>query len=338
MTSLVSLPMPTFLQMEPVGQCNLRCRMCPIQYRKDGPPHGPPAFMDFDLFLRILDQFPGLQRLQLQGLGEPMMHPRFFDMVTTAVRRGIEVSTNTNLTLLNDLRAERCVTSGLAKLHASLDGATAETFEFIRVRAHFDRVLANLQRLLDARKRFGSETPRVRIVCVAMRKNLHELPELVRLAHRLGVSTIFVQHLCHDFTEEHLPESYRPMRTFVDEQSLVQEDPLRIDRFFTDAAAEANRLGVDLRLPSATPMVHPPEKPGRERCDWPWTGAYLSYQGLGMPCCMVSTPDRIQLGDYRLDSAENIWHGPAYTRFREALGSETPPDVCASCSVYRGIF
>ena len=25
-------------------------------------------------------------------------------------------------------------------------------------------------------------------------------------------------------------------------------------------------------------------------------GAYVSYQGLAMPCCMVATPDRIQLG------------------------------------------
>src|SRR3954451_18085150 len=94
------LPLPRFLQVEPVGQCNLRCRMCPIQFRKDGPPYGPPAFMSFDHYAGLLDQFPGLGELQLQGLGEPMMHPRFFDMVELAVSRGIKVSTNTNLPLL----------------------------------------------------------------------------------------------------------------------------------------------------------------------------------------------------------------------------------------------
>ncbi|HMF36162.1 MAG TPA: radical SAM protein, partial [Isosphaeraceae bacterium] len=105
--------LPRFLQVEPVGQCNLRCQMCPIQFRQDGPLHGPPAFMDFDVFTRLIDQFPDLEELQLQGLGEPMMHPRFFDMVAHAVRRGIRVGTNTNLTLLNARRAELCVTSGL---------------------------------------------------------------------------------------------------------------------------------------------------------------------------------------------------------------------------------
>src|SRR3954469_7824889 len=90
-----SLPLPAFVQMEPVGQCNLRCQMCPIQFRQDGPPFGPPAFMEFEKFTRILDQFAGLEELQLQGLGEPMMHPRFFDMVEYAVARGIKVGTNT---------------------------------------------------------------------------------------------------------------------------------------------------------------------------------------------------------------------------------------------------
>src|SRR3954452_24766020 len=129
------MQLPKVLQVEPVGQCNLRCRMCPIQFRRDGPPHGPPAFMDFDLFARLLGDFPDLEELQLQGLGEPMMHPRFFDMVALAAARGIRVGVNTNLTLLDTRRAELCVRSGLADLHASLDGASAETYEYIRTRA-----------------------------------------------------------------------------------------------------------------------------------------------------------------------------------------------------------
>src|SRR5215472_15381168 len=154
--SLPLLSLPTFLQVEPVGQCNLRCQMCPIQFRQDGPPFGPPAFMDFDTYLGLLDQFPALEELQLQGLGEPMMHPRFFEMIEAAVARGIKVSTNTNATFLNDRRAERCVTSGLGEIHISIDGATAETYERIRVRAHYDRVIANVERLVQARRRLES--------------------------------------------------------------------------------------------------------------------------------------------------------------------------------------
>src|SRR5206468_9128553 len=138
------MKLPSYVQIEPVGQCNLRCQMCSIQFRQDGPPYGPLAFMDFEQFTRLIDQFVNVQELHLQGLGEPMMHPRFFDMVAYAAERGIQVSTNSNLTLLNASRAERCVASGLDQLHVSLDGATAETYERIRVKSRVGRVMGNL--------------------------------------------------------------------------------------------------------------------------------------------------------------------------------------------------
>jgi radical SAM protein with 4Fe4S-binding SPASM domain len=332
------MDLPRFLQVEPVGQCNLRCRMCPVQFRRDGPPYGPPAFMDFDVFTRLLDQFPDLEELQLQGLGEPMMHPRFFDMVAYAASRGIKVGTNSNLTLLNAKRSELCVTSGLAELHASIDGASAETYEEIRVRSHFDRITRNLEGLVEARRRLGSTTPRLRMVAVVMRRNLPEIADLVRLAHRLEIDSLFVQHLCHDFGESSLPAHYAPMREFVDVQTLLGDDPARVERHFGEARAVAEELGVDLRLPLTRPRSHPPGTPGPERCNWPWNGAYVSYQGLAMPCCMVATPDRIHLGNMAERGADAVWNGPEYEEFRAALSSDSPPEVCRSCAIYSGTF
>src|SRR3954447_1284800 len=168
------MDLPTCLQVEPVGQCTLRCQMCAIQFRKDGPPFGPLAFMDYGVFTRLLDQFPALEELQLQGLGEPMMHPRFFDMVEYAAGRGIKVSTNTNATLMSPRRAERCITSGLGEIHISIDGASAEVYERIRVHARFDGVRATVRGVVGARRRLESASPRIRMVVVAMRANLPE--------------------------------------------------------------------------------------------------------------------------------------------------------------------
>src|SRR5439155_22871583 len=102
------LDLPKFVQIEPVGQCNLRCQMCPVQFRRDGP-EGRPAFMTFEQYTQLVDQFSGLTELHLQGLGEPMMHPRLFDMIGYSVGKGICVTCTSNMTLLSPLRAERCV-------------------------------------------------------------------------------------------------------------------------------------------------------------------------------------------------------------------------------------
>lgn len=326
-----------FAQIEPVGQCNLRCQMCPIQFRRDGPPHGPLAFMPLATFQRLIDQLPGLKALHLQGLGEPLMHPDFFDMVRYAAERGARVSTNSNLTLLSARRARLCVDSGLHELHVSLDAATPETFERIRARAQLARVRRHLDALMQARAAAGGEYPRVRIVVVLMRQNLAELPAVVRLAHAHGVTTVFVQHLCHDFQESSLPEHYRPMRRFVAQQTLLDEAPGRVAHFYAQARAEAERLGVDLRLPRTRPRTEPAPA-GRTRCDWPWRGPYISYRGEAMPCCMVATPDRINFGNMLEQGVEALWNGGAYQAFRGALDSNEPPGVCRTCAVYNGVF
>ena len=333
-----AVPLPSFLQIEPVGQCNLRCQMCPIQFRTDGPPYGPPAFMPFETFARIVDQFEGLAELHLQGLGEPMMHPRFFDMVAYAAGKGIKVSTNSNLTLLTPRRAEQCVASGLDWLHVSIDGASAEMYERIRVRSRLERVLGGLEALLAARRRAGRQQPHLRMVTVLMRQNLPELPDLVRLAHRYEMEAVFVQHLCHDFGESSLPAHYRPMREFVEAQTLLNEDLERIDRYYGEARAVAQELGLDLRLPRPRPRPHPPGTPGPDRCSWPWTGAYISYEGSAMPCCMIATPDRLNFGNVAEQGVLPVWNGAAYEAFRRQLASEEPPEICRSCSVYNRTF
>jgi radical SAM protein with 4Fe4S-binding SPASM domain len=335
----MAVPLPAYVQIEPVGQCNLRCQMCAIQFRQDGPPYGPPAFMRFETFTRTVDGLEGaLRELHLQGLGEPMMHPQFFDMVAYTTGKGIRVTTNSNLTLLNARRAARCVESGLDCIHVSLDGATAGTYERIRVRAHFDRVLRNLELLLETKRRHASATPHLRLVMVVMRQNLHELPEIVRLAHRWTFESVFVQHLCHDFGEETLPARYRPMRDFVQEQTLLEEDPDRIERYFGEARTVAGELGIELRLPRTRPRPHPAGTPGPERCSWPWSGGYISYQGLVMPCCMVSTPDRINFGNAAERGFDAVWNSAEFGAFRERLASDEPPDICRSCAIYNGTF
>lgn len=328
--------LPRFLQVEPVGQCNLRCTMCPVQFRGAGSPGGPPAFMSFDAYCRLIEEFDGLGELHLQGLGEPLMHPRFFDMVRHASDRGIVVSTNTNMTVLSEKRAALCVASGLRRIHVSIDAASAPVYEYIRIGARLEKVLRNVRRLVAARLAAGSSTPELHIVAVAMKCNLAAMPALVVMAHELGAQRLSVQHLCHDYGESMLPERYRSMRDFVADQTLIDEDPERVSAVFDEARAVALGLGIELRLPNVAAPAATAGSAGR--CDWPWRGAYVSYDGEAMPCCMVSTPDRISLGNMVREGAVRVWNGTAYDAFRRQLRSGLPHEVCRGCSLYHGTF
>lgn len=335
MKATLTPPLPRFAQIEPIGRCNLACRMCTVNERGD-----EVAEMSLERFRSLLDQLPELQELHLQGLGEPMLHPGFFAMVSLAAARGIRVSANTNLTLLTRARARLCVESGLAALSVSIDGASARVYEAIRRKASFEKVIRNLDRLTDARDATASNLA-VRGVMVLMRSNLEELPALVRLLHSHGVHELLVQRLSNDLEQTDLLERYIPIRTFVESAELRAADIERAGEVFDEARAAASELQFQLHLPrlreaenqshrdpieadnppsggfafggfpsvGAAPGNSAPDgsAPGASssgtsasaenpRCRWPWDQLYVTAAGEMLPCCMVATADRATFG------------------------------------------
>jgi MoaA/NifB/PqqE/SkfB family radical SAM enzyme len=322
-------PLPRFAQIEPMPSCNLACRMCTVPQRPGGTDIARGA-LPLARFLAWLDELPGLQELQLQGLGEPLLNPALFDMIRAAKARGIRVGTNSNLTLLTPGRAHALVDSGLDELSISIDGATRETYERIRVGASFPKLLRNIDRVVAARAAQGAVTPALRLVMVLMRHNVAELPALVDLAADHGVEAVLVQRLAHPLAEPTLPARYIPIRTFLDGAELHGDALAAAPAHFEAARVRAGERGVHLALPRLAPAA-------TRGCRWPWDGLYLTADGALLPCCMVGTPDRANLGD-ATPGVTAAWHGPAARSFREALASDAPPAVCRGCALYRGEF
>ena len=94
------------------------------------------------------------------------------------------------------------------------------------------------------------------MVAVVMRQNLHELPDLVRLAKRWQFESVFVQHLCHDFSESTLPAQFRPMREFVQNQTLLEEAPARIEHHFRQARRLAGASSSSASCSKFGRLVH----------------------------------------------------------------------------------
>ncbi|MBB4740230.1 radical SAM protein with 4Fe4S-binding SPASM domain [Actinoplanes octamycinicus] len=321
-------PLPAHLQVEVTSACNLRCTMCLVRYRP--PVNKLAGAMPLELFHRLVGELP-LRQLTLQGLGEPLLSPHLPEMIATAVRGGIRVGFNTNATLLNRRRAEELVASRVDWLHVSLDGAGPEVYEAIREGARFDTVLGNLAGLVAAKRAAGSATPWIRVVFVAMRDNVAELPALVRLLAGIGVNELRVQNLSHSFDDTGTG-GYDEIRDFTARQALwTGADLARVRSVFAAALAAARDSDLRLRLPSLSDE-------GGGNCGWPWEAAYVTSAGVVQPCCMVMGDDRVRLGDLTESSFADIWHGPAYRDFRRRLDSATPPEVCAGCSLYRHTF
>jgi len=309
--------------------------MCLVSYR---PALGKRSgSMDLETFTRIVDELPELRRVTMQGLGEPLLAPDFFPMLEHLAARGIAMGFNTNGTLLTRERAERLVELGVEWLHVSLDGATAATYEDIRHRSQFELVRRNVAGLVEVMRERGARKPELELVFVAMRRNVHELPDLVRLAAELGVPTVWVQNLSHSFSDTDPAGDYREIRQYAEDEALWAERNAEAERIFAEARALADELGVKLRLPRLEEREGG-RKAGTPGCGWPFGSSYVTHDGKVQPCCAVMGADRAVLGDARAEGFAAVWRNDAYRDFRARLLTDDPPEVCAGCSMYRRVF
>src|ERR1700682_2671366 len=125
---------PVCLYLETTNRCNLLCTTCPRTFEA----LEPPADMSWDLFTRIVDQFPQIARVALHGVGEPMMVRALPRMIRYLKDRGVYVLFNTNGTLLSPKKHQAMIDTGLDELRVSLDAADAKTFLAVRGKNFFD--------------------------------------------------------------------------------------------------------------------------------------------------------------------------------------------------------
>ena len=243
--------------------------------------------LSYDEFLQIADQFPEMRRAVLHGIGEPLLNRDLPKMVRYLKARDVEVLFNSNGTLLNPWWQEQLVTSGLDEFRCSVDGADPVTYAHIRGADLLHKIVAGLEGLVKTKAALGSATPRLSIWMVATRDNIEELPDLVRLAARLGVPEVYLQRMVFFASEQ--DQQFGMAR---DDLAIFGQAEQRQEEIIAGCEALSADLGVAFRasgardprnsLAAARTAVSAPW----QACMRPFTTAYITANGNCLPCCI----------------------------------------------------
>jgi radical SAM protein with 4Fe4S-binding SPASM domain len=318
------------LYVEVTSRCNSLCVHCPRTFQGlDWKTDVSPA-----QFRELIDQLPDLRRVVLHGLGEPLLNPRLFEIIALLKARGVHVTFNSNAISLGPRTRAPLVRSGLDEYRVSLDAATPATYTAIRGVNKLPTVLCNVAGLMETIRNMGSATPRVSLWFVTMRENLHELPELVRLAARLGVPEVYIQRLVY-FGEGLAVESQSLYARLTEAQERLIEASETLGASLGVRFNASGRAAPRVSLGAAVGLGG--DRPWRS-CRRPWELSYITAEGEVLPCCFVPFVTDAQweeyvLGNVNEQSLAEIWNGPRYREFRRRFLSDTPPEVCAGCNV-----
>lgn len=153
---------PSVVRIETTNACNACCTICPHRNSQRRITR-----MDDALYARLIDECAsfGCREVHLHNFGEPLMDKQIEDRVSYAKRQGIKkVKFFSNGSLLNCDRAKGLIEAGLDEIKISIDGATKEEFERIRVPLKFETVVQNIFDLVAMRN--TSRSPlKIHITC-----------------------------------------------------------------------------------------------------------------------------------------------------------------------------
>jgi SynChlorMet cassette radical SAM/SPASM protein ScmF len=164
--------------------CNLRCRHCWIAPKYQSERGFYPA-LDLELFKTIIEQAKplGLQGVKLTG-GEPLLHPEINEILEHIQIEDLGLTVETNGVLCTPELAHKMAACNNPFVSVSLDGADAETHEWVRgIEGCFEAALKGIRNL-------GEVGLRPQVIMTIMRHNKNQIEQVVRLAERSGVGSV----------------------------------------------------------------------------------------------------------------------------------------------------
>jgi MoaA/NifB/PqqE/SkfB family radical SAM enzyme len=210
---------PRVIVVDPHHRCNTNCTHCWVH---------TPKIKHCDEFLNMsfpLDRFKKLvddaaklkvETIILQGDGEPLLYKHCMEMLRYARSKGLDVRFFTNGILLNEKIAKEIVKIGVKEIYCSFPAGTAKTYKKInpiQKPKTYNKVVNNLKKLMEIKRKAKSESPRVIVTHVIHTQNHHELVKMAEddvyekvdaarfYLIRLDVMNKFLQLKEHEFKE-----------------------------------------------------------------------------------------------------------------------------------------
>lgn len=312
---------PLGVSVDISGSCNLNCRICSLEkwYPKNNNKTIP-----YEVIEKISHIIPKIKSISLFCNCEPLLNQNITEIIKhfKEINPNLFISFATNGTLLSSSLSSKLVETGIDKIYFSIDGASAETNDEIRLGAKLQNVVQNIKELNKQKEAKQSNIPKTGIITVSSTKNVNELVSILQLACELCAESFTINGL-DPYDEE--------MANLTLWRERINPE---FKRIFVKLKELAKKNDIDIRLPS---LILQPYK----FCVL--MGCVIDSNGEVYPCSSLSYErpyyylgnelihTRISFGNLQENNFYEIWNSREYRSFRKKLLRGHLPDFCSKC-------
>lgn len=138
--------LPDHVNIETASVCNLRCSCCPHGVSKQS--MRPAGIMSAETFNKIIANIDiPVKHIYLHLHGEPFLNPNLPDFVETLTQKNIKVVLYSNCTIVDEAKLDAILNAKRVTMNYSADLLGEEYYDSIRVGAHYNDTLNNLDKV-----------------------------------------------------------------------------------------------------------------------------------------------------------------------------------------------
>jgi MoaA/NifB/PqqE/SkfB family radical SAM enzyme len=250
--------------------------------------------MSFENFRRLIDELGAyLYRVDLHNWGEPFLNNEIYRMVRYARANNIEVRISSNLNVIDQVKTEKIVKSGLDVLIVSLDGACQETYAQYRIGGQFDKVLNNIKMITEKKKELNTSKPFIIWQFLVMRHNEQEISKVKGLARILKVGQVNLLPVHCDMGRE-----------------IFWDDKTRFEKTIKWLPHNEKFCDYDLTTGERTHRS--------TMCPFLWFQSAINWNGSVSPCCALYD-EKYDFGNAFIVSFKTVWNNDKYRQAREIV-------------------
>lgn len=309
-------PYPDYIEVECTTKCPLKCKICEHTTWNE-----PSIDMSFDQFKHIFDQFPKLKWIGLTGIGEEFINPSFMDMLKYIKlnRPEVFIELYDSFMFLNEKKISEVIDLGVDRVFASIDGATKQTYEDIRVGAKWETVVKNIETFVRLKKEKNAYFPQLCFHYIVTKSNFHEMKQYVEWVHSLNTDVKLIQfsRMLHYFKE------VKDLFIEVPEETIKEVDE------------RAKELGINV----VWSLNVPQKKPSINKCT-AFMMPFVFVNGDVINCCAQNESNRrdwqhkTSMGNIFNENFKRIWNGEKYKDLRKKIRRNEIPESCIGCPLF----
>lgn len=321
--------------------------MCPRNsWIKEG--IGDMDFLSYESLLQQVKEIDSLETVFFGGVAEPISHPDIIKMVEMAKGLGVRVELISNGSLLNVEIIEKLLYAGLSMLWISIDKAHNDSVDKIIEDDGYELAKANLLAFNLARRKINPNAE-LGIAFVAMKSNIEELPQIIRLGEVMGAREIKISNIIPYVKEMQEEMLYSKSLSIIgskegrlqNRRPMISMPIMDFEHLPKEVISSVMGSGRNIKL-GENMLVRKSSYCRFIQDD----SVFVRWDGEVCPCIGLLHSSKAYLNDMERHikycsfgninnaSLKRIWEGEEYTKFRTKVRdfSFSPCSTCGPCS------